>query len=84
MTEPPGARPSVGAPLIGTGGRRLGTVDAVFVDYLLVRTAGLVPVDLYLPIEAGTLDGQGRVIVQADADEAYARWHRPLRSVAHD
>lgn len=74
----------VGAAVIGRRGRRLGTVDALFVDYLLVRTVGLVPVDLYLPTEAGRLDGQGRVVVEADADEAYARWHRPLRSVAHD
>ncbi len=84
MTEPSEARPSAGTVVVGPHGRRLGTVDAVFVDYLLVRTAGLVPVDLYLPIEAATLDGDGRVIVQADADEAYARWHRPLKSVAHD
>lgn len=84
MTEPPAPRPSAGTAVIGTHRRRLGTVDAVFVDYLLVRTAGLVPVDLYVPIEAVTLDGQGYVIVRADADEAYARWHRPLRSVAHD
>lgn len=70
--------------MIGTHGRRLGTVDAIFADYLLVRTAGLVPVDLYLPIEAGTFDGRGHVVVEADADEAYARWHRPLRSVTHD
>ena len=84
MTDPSTDRSMVGAAVIGRHGRRLGSVDAVFVDYLLVRTAGLVPVDLYLPIEAGTLDGQGRVMVQADADQAYARWHRPLRSVAHD
>ena len=39
----------VGAALRGTRGRRIGTVDAVFADYLLVRTRGLLPVDLYVP-----------------------------------
>jgi hypothetical protein len=76
-------RASIGSAVIGTHGR-LGTVDAVFADYLLVRSAGLVPVDLYVPVEAGTIDAQGRVTVQVDSGEAYARWHRPLRSVAHD
>ena len=39
----------VGASLTGERGRRIGTVDAVFADYLLVRTSGLIPVDLYIP-----------------------------------
>ena len=38
-----------GARLLGRGSRRIGTVDAVFADYLLVRTAGLLPIDLYVP-----------------------------------
>ena len=84
MTDPATDRSMVGAAVIGRHGRRLGSVDAVFVDYLLVRTAGLVPVDLYLPIEAASVESDGRLLVAADADEAYARWHRPLRSVAHD
>ena len=40
---------SASAPLLGARGRRIGTVDAVFADYLLVRTASLLPVDLYVP-----------------------------------
>ena len=46
-----------GARLHGAGGRRIGTVDAVFADYLLVRTAGLLPVDLYVPRPEVTVDG---------------------------
>jgi hypothetical protein len=77
------AEVTIGAEVIGTGGARIGRVDQVFVDYLLVRTHGLVPVDLYLP----TADAQRSSIevrVDATRDEAYQRWHRPLKSVAHD
>ena len=35
----------------------IGRVDAVFVDYLLVRTSGLLPVDLYVPRPEVTVDG---------------------------
>ncbi len=84
MSDRSAPRSEVGATLVGTGGRRLGTVDAVFVDYLLVRSAGLVPVDLYLPVGAVTIDSPRRVIVDATPDQAYARWHRPLKSVSHD
>lgn len=75
---------SVGAAVIGNRGRRIGVVDAVFVDYLLIRTVGLPPVDLYLPIDAATVESAQRVVVEASADEAYERWHRPLKSVAHE
>ena len=69
--------------LHGSGGRRIGTVDAVFVDYLLVRTAGLVPVDLYVPRpDVGEADG--RLTVDATPDEAFERWHRPLKRAPHD
>ena len=84
MTDPTALQPRIGASVFGTSGRRLGTVDAVFVDYLLVRTATLVPVDLYLPVDAATNESTDRVVVEASADEAYERWHRPLKSVAHD
>ncbi len=73
----------VGWPVIGRGGKRIGRVEAVFADYLLARTGGLLPVDLYLPTDALEV-GDDRVIVDASAAEAYERWHRPLRHVAHD
>lgn len=67
----------------GASGRRIGTVDAAFADYLLVRTAGLLPVDLYVPRDAVAAEG-GRLRVDCDAREAYARWHRPLKRAPHD
>ncbi|HVM25135.1 MAG TPA: hypothetical protein VM253_07055 [Candidatus Limnocylindrales bacterium] len=75
--------PQIGGWLVGTGNRRIGRIDAVFADYLLVRTAGLLPVDLYVPRPETTGGGQ-RVRVQATRDEAYARWHRPLKRAPHD
>ena len=82
-TQPFDAGPRVGSVLRGTGGRRIGTVDAVFADYLLVRTAGLLPVDLYVPRPEVVVSGE-RLRVDADPGEAYARWHRPLKSAPHD
>jgi len=73
----------VGMRLVGARGRRIGTVDAVFADYLLVRTAGLLPVDLYVPRSATTLE-DGRVRADATKREAYARWHRPLKQAPHE
>jgi hypothetical protein len=72
-----------GMPLLGTGRGRIGTIDAVFADYLLVRTAGLLPVDLYVPRPEVTVAPDG---VHADAtpDDAYQRWHRPLKRAPHD
>ena len=74
----------VGAVLRGPGGRRgrrIGTVDAVFADYLLVRTASLLPVDLYVPrSEVSTADG---LTVDCSPREAYERWHRPLKRAPH-
>jgi hypothetical protein len=72
----------VGTPLRGVRGRRIGTVDAVFADYLLVRTAGLLPVDLYVPRPDVTAEGE-RLTVAVGRDEAYARWHRPLKRAPH-
>ncbi len=74
---------AIGATVTGKGGVRIGRVDAVFVDYLLVRTFGIVPVDIYLPTAEGEL-GRDAVRVNLGADEAYERWHRPLKSVSHD
>ena len=75
--------PAVGTAVRGRRGRRIGTVDAVFADYLLVRTAGLLPVDLYVPRPETRTDGAA-VMVEADAREAYERWHRPLKRAPHE
>ena len=72
---------ALGARLLGAGGRRIGTVDAVFADYLLVRTTGLVPIDLYVPRNA-LLDGE-LLRVDCTPREAYERWHRPLKRAPH-
>ena len=71
-----------GTPLIGARERRIGTVDAVFADYLLVRTASLLPVDLYVPRTETTLE-DGRLRVGVGRREAYDRWHRPLKRAPH-
>lgn len=74
---------SVGSVLRGRGGRRIGSVDAVFVDYLLVRTAGLLPIDLYVP--RSELSREGRALqVDCSPREAYRRWHRPLKRAPHE
>ena len=70
-----------GVRLLGAGGRPIGTVDAIFADYLLVRTRGILPVDLYVPRSALTGDDAPRV--DCDAREAYRRWHRPLKRAPH-
>ena len=80
-TEPVAA-PTRGAVLRGANGRRIGVVDAVFVDYLLVRTAGLLPIDLYVPRPDVTVHGD-RLAVDCDPGEAYQRWHRPLKRAPH-
>ena len=74
---------SVGSVLRGRGGRRIGSVDAVFVDYLLVRTAGLLPIDLYVPRSEVSQDGAAPQ-VDCTPREAYRRWHRPLKRAPHD
>src|SRR6266511_2136155 len=48
---PPGWR------IFSRDGHEIGTVDAVFADYLLVRTWGLLPVDLYVPVTAVVASG---------------------------
>lgn len=75
--------PRVGATLRGADDRPIGRVDAVFADYLLVRTAGLLPVDLYVP--RPDVSGDGQILrVTVTPDEAYTRWHRPLKRAPHD
>lgn len=72
-----------GTALRGAGGRRIGTVDAVFADYLLVRTAGLLPIDLYVPRNEVQVEGE-RLTVEAGSRDAYERWDRPLKRAPHD
>lgn len=74
----------VGWEVYGSDAHLLGRVDAVFADYLLVRTATLVPVDLYVPLSVVVGSGDGRVMLDAPADGAYGRWHRPLKRAPHD
>jgi hypothetical protein len=72
----------VGKRVVGRGGARIGTVDAAFADYLLVRTPGLWPIDLYVPRpEVSAIDGALRV--DCSRREAYERWHRPLKRAPH-
>ena len=74
---------TTGTALRGAQGRRIGTIDAVFADYLLVRTASLMPVDLYVPRTEVSLE-DGRPRVDVSAREAYERWHRPLKRAPHN
>lgn len=62
--------------------RRIGTIDAVFADYLLVRTTGLMPVDLYVPRPDVDASGE-RPSVSCTRGEAHERWHRPLKRAPH-
>jgi hypothetical protein len=87
MDEPFGssaqaAEPHTGQVLRDARGRRIGTVDAVFADYLLVRTSGLLPIDLYVPRPEVTADGDA-LTVSCTRAEAYRRWHRPLKRAPH-
>jgi hypothetical protein len=73
-----------GFAVVGSDGRRIGTVDAVYVDYLLVRTAGLVPLDLYIPMPSIASVEAGSVRVSATRDEVDDHgWRRPLRRAPH-
>lgn len=76
-------QPALGQALRGPDGRRIGRVEAVFADYLLVRTAGLLPVDLYVPrTELSATAGDLRVSL--DRRAAYDAWHRPLKRTTHE
>lgn len=84
MTDGSAVRPGWHA--MDGSGRRIGTVDAVFADYLLIRTTGLLPVDLYVPVTAvSTGEAPDSVVVAAaDGRDAYERWHRPLKAAPHE
>ena len=69
--------------LSDVSGRRIGTVDAVFADYILVRTAALVPVDVYVPVADTSPVAGGGLRVELPRDEAIERWHRPLKRAPH-
>jgi hypothetical protein len=78
--EAPEVKP--GELLRGARGRRIGRVDAVFADYLLVRTGLILPVDLYVPRDA-IHRTDGRLRVELDRRAAYDAWHRPLKRAPH-
>ena len=69
--------------LFGARGRRIGRVDAVFADYLLVRTGVILPVDLYVPRDAVS-SSDGKLRVELDRERAYDAWHRPLKRAPHE
>lgn len=85
MTEQPSTTPTParGDRVFGSDGAAIGRVDAVFVDYVLVRTRGLLPVDLYVPRPELTDTPDGSLRVEVGPGEAYTRWHRPLRKAPH-
>jgi hypothetical protein len=74
---------NAGDRLLGLRGRRIGRVDAVFADYLLVRTGLILPVDLYVPRDAVSR-ADGKLRVELDRKAAYEAWHRPLKRAPHD
>jgi len=78
-----GPTPRVGDRIVDPSARAIGRVDAVFADYVLVRTRGLPPVDLYVPRPELTPRDEGGFAVEADPRTAYERWHRPLHQAPH-
>ena len=69
--------------VVGGDGRRIGRVDAVFADYLLVRTGGLLPVDLFVPLDSVARRETGTLGVEHNRSAAYRAWHRPLKRAPH-
>lgn len=84
MDVPNEANPLVGATLVGSGGERIGRVEAAFADYLLVRTPAPLPIDLYVPRPSVSQDEPGGLRADCGPAEARRRWHRPLRRAPHD
>ena len=82
MTAGAPVEANVGDRLVGPRGRRLGRVDAVFVDYLLVRSGWILPVDLYVPRDAVSREN-GALRVELGRRAAYEAWHRPLKRAPH-
>ena len=70
--------------VVGDRGRTIGRVDAVFADYLLVRTRSLLPVDLYVPRDAiAARPARAGLRVELSRRAAYEAWHRPLKRAPH-
>ena len=82
MTEQAAAEVRVGERLVGARRRRIGRVEAVFADYLLVRSGWILPVDLYVPRDAVSHEN-GALRVELGRRAAYEAWHRPLKSAPH-
>lgn len=81
--EQAAVQPKPGDRLIGRAGKTIGRVDAVFADYLLVRSGRLLPVDLYVPRDAITGQADDTLRVDLDRRAAYEAWHRPLKRAPH-
>jgi hypothetical protein len=78
------SEPKPGDRVVDSRGRIIGRVDAVYVDYLLVRAGGLLPVDLYVPRPEVSRIDERRLQVPKTSAQAYEAWHRPLRRAPHD
>ena len=82
MTEQAAVDVKVGERLLGARRRRIGRVEAVFADYLLVRSGWILPVDLYVPRDVVSREN-GALRVELGRRAAYEAWHRPLRHAPH-
>ena len=82
MTELAAGDIKVGERLAGARRRRIGRVEAVFADYLLVRSGWILPVDLYVPRDAVRRE-DGALRVEVGRRAAYEAWHRPLKRAPH-
>jgi hypothetical protein len=82
MTGQTAGDAKVGERLVGARRRRIGRVEAVFADYLLVRSGWILPVDLYVPRDAVGREN-GALRVELGRRAAYEAWHRPLRRAPH-
>lgn len=83
MTEQAAVEVKVGERLLGSRGRRIGRIDAVFADYVLARSGWILPVDLYVPRDAISRQ-DGALRVDVDRRGAYQAWHRPLKRAPHE
>ena len=82
MTEQATVDVKVGERLLGARRRRIGRVEALFADYLLVRSGWILPVDLYVPRDALSREN-GALHVELGRGAAYEAWHRPLKRAPH-
>jgi hypothetical protein len=82
VTELAAGDVKVGERLAGARRRRIGRVEAVFADYLLVRSGWILPVDLYVPLDAVSREN-GALRVDVGRRAAYEAWHRPLKRAPH-